>query len=300
MEHHVNWELPVAIDLFLAAMGAGAFLLAVAVDFAGSRKYKTVSTVGAFVAPWPAIAGVLLLVIDLGQPFRFWEMMARRSGDGSLWLESPFIMFNTGSTMSYGTWFLSIFICISLAYIGASLAAYPFPWGGIIKKLVGLVGVPFALLVMIYTGVLLSATASPLWATVALPILFVVSAMVTGVASVVFSLAVLRWMGIIEQQSSYIPELEKLNSRIIIFNIVALVAFMVMVAGSGMLGAVVGSPFGPIWWVGVVILGLVVPLVYGFKGKLRSPQGSLAVSALVLLGGFFLRYVILMAGQGVT
>jgi formate-dependent nitrite reductase membrane component NrfD len=272
----------------------------VAVDYAGHRKYQTVSLVGAFVAPWPAIAGVLLLVIDLGQPFRFWGMMARRSGDGSLWLESPFIMFNPGLTMSYGTWFLSAFICVSLAYIGASLVAYPFPWGGIIKKLVGAVGVPLALLVMIYTGVLLAATSSPLWATYALPVLFVTSAVVTGIASVVFVLAILRWMGIVEQQSSYIPELEKLNSRLIVVNLVALAAFMAMVAGSGMLGAVVGSPFGPIWWVGVVGLGLVVPLVYGFKGKLRTPQGSLAVSALVLLGGFFLRYVILMAGQGVV
>ena len=161
MAHHISWELPVALDLFLAAMGAGAFLLAVAVDFADSRKYRAVSTTGAFIAPWPAIAGVLLLVIDLGQPFRFWEMMVRRAGDGSLWLESPYIMFNPGSTMSYGTWFLSLFVIVSLCYIGASLVAYPFPWGGLIKKIVGVIGVPFALLVMVYTGVLLSARPTP-------------------------------------------------------------------------------------------------------------------------------------------
>jgi formate-dependent nitrite reductase membrane component NrfD len=298
MGHHISWELPVAVDLFLAGLGAGAFLLAVAVDFAGGRKYQTVSTVGAFVAPWPAIAGVLLLVVDLGQPLRFWEMVLRRDGGGALWLESPLIMFNAGSVMSWGTWVLSIFIVLSLCYIGAALAAYPFPWGGIIKKLVGLAGVPFALMVMVYTGVLLSATSSGLWATYFLPVLFVASAMVSGVASVVLVLAVLRWLGIV-QEESYIPQLEKLNSRIMVFQLIALVVFMIAVAGSGMLGAVVGSPFGPIWWVGVVILGLLLPMLYGFKGKLRTPQGSLVMAGLVLIGGFFLRYVILMAGQGV-
>jgi polysulfide reductase chain C len=298
MEHHVSWELPVALDLFLAAMGAGAFLLAVAMDYAGGRKYRTVSTVGAFVAPWPAIVGVLLLVVDLGKPLRFWEMMLRRDGGGALTLESPYLMFNAGSTMSYGTWFLTLFVWVSLAYIVASLLAYPFPWGGIVKKLVGLAGVPFALLVMIYTGVLLSATSSALWDNMLLPIVFVGSAMITGVASVILVMAVLRWLGIVEEEAAQIPQLEKLNSRIIIFELVALILFMIL--GASSMGAVVGTPFGPIWWVAVVVLGLVVPLVYGFKGQLRRPEGSLAVSALVLIGGFFLRYVILMAGQGVV
>jgi polysulfide reductase chain C len=298
MEHHISWELPVALDLFLAAMGAGAFLLAVAMEFAGGRKYRAASTVGALIAPWPAILGVLLLVLDLGKPLRFWEMMLRRDGGGALTLESPFVMFNPGSTMSYGTWFLSIFVVISLCFIGASLLAYPFPWGSLVKKLVGLAGIPFALLVMIYTGVLLSASSSPLWSNFMLPVLFVASAMVTGVASVVVVMAALRALGIVEEETACIQLMEKLNSRIMIFQLLVLVLFMVM--GAASMGAVAGAPFGPVWWVLVVALGLVVPLVFGFKGAARKPLSSLVVSALVLVGGFFLRYVILMAGQGVV
>lgn len=298
MEHELNWGLPVALDLFLAAMGAGAFLLAVATDFAGSRKYRTVSTTAAFIAPWPAIVGVLLLVVDLGKPLRFWGMMMSRSGDGYLGVKAPYVGFNPASTMSWGTWVLSLFVILSLCYIGASLIAYPFPWGATVKKLVGLAGVPFALMVMVYTGVLLSASSNSVWNTYMLPVAFVASAMVTGVASVILVLAVLRFLGVIEEESSYIPQLEKLNSRLIVFQLVAVVLFMVaLLVAKAPLGAVVGGLFAPVWWVAVIGLGLIVPLLYGFKGKLRKPQSSVVVAALVLFGGFCLRYVILVAGQ---
>ena len=62
--------------------------------------------------------------------------------------------------------------------------------------------------------------------------------------------------------------------------------------------SVVGAGYGPLWWIGVVGLGLLLPLIVGLKGGLKRPQFSLVVSALVLLGGLFLRYVVVMAGQG--
>lgn len=297
MEGHLNWGLPVALDLFLAAMGAGAFLLAVAVDFAGGRKYRTVSTTGAFVAPWPAIIGVLLLVVDLGKPLRFWGMMMSRSGDGYVGVKSPYVMFNLESTMSWGTWVLSLFVILSLLYIAASVIAYPFPWGATVKKLVGLAGVPFALMVMVYTGVLLAATPNELWGTYLLPIAFVTSAMVTGVALVVLTLSVLRVLKVVEEETSCIPQLEKLNSRLIIVQLVAVVLLMIALIRTDAMLSIIGKGFGPIWWIGVIGLGLIVPLLFGFKGKLRKPQSSLVVAALVLFGGFCLRYVILIAGQ---
>ena len=55
VEH--NWGIPVAIDLFAAALGAGAFMLAVVADLAGGRRNRTVSAIGALIAPWPVICG---------------------------------------------------------------------------------------------------------------------------------------------------------------------------------------------------------------------------------------------------
>ncbi len=295
MEQHVNWGLPVALDLFLAALGAGAFMLAVVADLVGQRRHRMISTVGAFVAPWPVIGGVLLLVADLGVPWRFWEMMLKR-GEG-LSLEAPFIMFKPGSTMSLGTWILTIFVWISLAYILATILAYPIRWVQVVRKLVGVIGLPFALLVTVYTGVLLSASPNPLWNNWMLPIAFVASAMVTGAALVIFVLAALRICGVVAEENAPIAGVEKLNSRMIAFQLVAVIAFMLAGIGSAPMRSLIGVGYGLLWWVGIIGLGLVLPLLYGFKGGARKPQTSLVVATLVLLGGFFLRYAILMAGQ---
>lgn len=116
MEHY-NWGIPVAIDLFAAALGAAIFMVAVVADLAGGRKYRRISITGALIAPWPAILGVLLLVVDLGKPWRFWEMILRRSHE-TLGVES--LMFKIGSTMSIGTWLLTI-LCWDLCYTRSSL-----------------------------------------------------------------------------------------------------------------------------------------------------------------------------------
>jgi len=293
--HHYHWGIPVAMDLFLAALGAGAFMVAVMADLADTRKYKTVSAIGALIAPWPVIAGVLLLVVDLGQPLRFWEMMLRR-GEGYA-LESPYIMFSSTSTMSIGTWVLTAFVYLSLAYIGVTLLAYPFKWAELLRKALGVCGLPVALAVTIYTGVLISATSNPVWNNWLLPVAFVTSAVVTGAASVAFVLAAMRIAGLVSEEGAQLPKLEKLTGGLIIAQLVAVAGFILVGLGSAAVLVVIASArFGPLFWIGIVGLGLIVPLVYNLKGPGKAPN-SLVISCLVLLGGFFLRYVVLIAGQ---
>lgn len=291
---HINWGLPVALDLFLAGLGAAAFLVAVMADLAGSKRYTSIRLAGAFIAPWPVILGVLLLVIDLGNPQRFWEMILKR-GEG-LSLEAPYIMFNPGSTMSWGTWLLSIFIIISLVYLVVSIISIPFSWGELLTKVVGIIGLPFALLVTTYTGVLISATANELWSSPLLPTVFVTSALSTGFAGIIFVLALLKMFNI-PAESTFIQELEKLNGWVIGLLLIILALYVVLGIQSDQMKAIIGLKYGALFWVGIVGLGLVLPLVVGFKKEARTAHTSLIVSALVLLGGFFLRYVILYAGQ---
>ena len=292
---HINWGIPVAVDLFLAALGAGAFMLAVIADLTGKRRYRLISAVGACIAPWPVIGGVLLLVIDLGRPWLFWEMLLKR-GEG-LTLEYPFLMFKIGSTMSIGTWVLTIFVWISFAYIAATVAAYPFKWAGILRKLIGIAGLPIAVMVTVYTGVLLSATPNPLWNSMWLPVTFVFSAVATATAAVVFVIAALKICGVVGKDNADVPKLEKMNSSIIFFQLLAVIVFMLASMGVPQMRSIIGAGFGALWWIGIVFLGLIVPFLHGRKSGDRSPQVSLVMAMLVLLGGFFLRYVILIAGQ---
>jgi polysulfide reductase chain C len=286
---HINWGIPVAFDLFLAGLGAGALLLATAADLFGKRRYERITRVGAAIAPWPVLIGVILLVVDLGKPQRFWEFLFR-PGPG-------FLMVNLNSVMSIGVWLLTIFVILSLAYGALVFVGWPFTWGKKAKQGIGAIGLVVSLMVPVYTGVLIAATPNPLWNTALLPALFSVSAISTGIATVVFVLAFTHTYGARVKTDPFIPELEKINSRVISLQLLIVALFVLVRFTSPPMRMILGSGYGLLWWVGIIGMGLVVPLVFGFKGKTRKPQTSAGVAALVLLGSFFLRYVILIAGQ---
>ena len=289
MPQELNWGFPVALDLFLAGMAAGALMVAVVAQMAGDRRYRAVSLTGALIAPWPAILGVLLLVVDLGVPWRFWELLLRR-GEG-------FLMFNPTSTMSIGTWLMTLFIFGSLAYLAVSLLTIPFRWGAKVRTVAGLCTLPLALLVTIYTGVLLSATPRVPWSTPLLPTLFVTSAIATGIASVVFVLAVFQTVKASARVGSPVPRLERLISMVLCLQLLVTVAFVLLQITSTQMKFIIGPGLGLLWWIGIIGLGLILPLVAGFKPGVKKLRTSIVVSALVLLGGLLLRYVILVAGQ---
>ncbi len=291
---HLNWGIPVALYLFAAGMGAAAFFVAVMADLAGGKKYASVRLAGALIAPWPVIIGVLFLVVDLGNPQRFWEMLLRR-GEGFS-LAPPYLMFNPESIMSWGTWLLTLFTIIALIYMVACIIGIPFSWGSVLTKIVGVIGLPFAVMVAVYTGVLLSATPNPLWSNWVLPVVFIISATDTGLAAIIFILALMKLVNIIGDEDTVLHDLEKIDCWVIGVLLVCLAIFIGVGIQVAPMRAMIGAKFGLLFWVGIVGLGLVVPMIIERKQSV-SAHTSLVISALILLGGFFLRYVILYAGQ---
>jgi formate-dependent nitrite reductase membrane component NrfD len=199
--------------------------------------------------------------------------------------------------MSIGIWLVVVLIIVSFIYLIVTILAFPFKWAEKLQKIVGVIGVPFALLVTTYTGVLIAASNNALWNNWMLPVVFVSSAIVTGIAGLTAVLALLQ---ILKQDSaigSEVHRLERLNSRVILFQLVMVILFIIIGIGSAPMRAMIGSAFGLLWWIGVILLGLVVPFLVGFKGGTKSPSLAVLVSMLVLLGGFSLRYAILIGGQ---
>ncbi len=289
MEHHISWGIPVAFYLFLAGLGSGALLLAVAADLFGGRRHQKIMRTGAIIAPWPVILGVVFLVIDLGNPLKFWEFLLRK-GQG-------FLMFNPDSVMSIGVWLLTIFVILSLVYLVLCLVSWVFVWGEKLRQLVGVVASCFAMLVAVYTGVLLAATPNPLWNNVFLPAVFTVSALSAGMAIVVFVLTFGHLYKREVKMDPIIHELEKTHSQVVGLLLLIIFFFVLAGIGSAPMKMIIGSGFGFLWWFWIIGLGLIVPFLFGIKGKANKPQAYLVVSALGLLGSFLLRYVILTGGQ---
>lgn len=277
------FEWQIALYLFLGGVGAGAILSAVLADFYNREKYinyiKAASLIG-----MPAVSiGCFFLLIDLGQ------------GLTKPWL-LIYLFANPTSAIMWGTLILSLFIGLATLY-----AAYNFN----IIKFGGEAIVKVALIFLClgtagYTGILLGLLkAIPFWHQTGIPILFIVSGVSTGISSaVVVKEVILRnkdEISTIETSHYYLLLIELILFIGMIF--VALSSVPEMVASMKVL---LTGHFAFQFWFIFMFLGLVLPIIlYTFQeAKKLHLKGSalVIIELLVLLGGFYLRYLVIHAG----
>ncbi|MHB9145558.1 MAG: NrfD/PsrC family molybdoenzyme membrane anchor subunit [Symbiobacteriia bacterium] len=194
--HEISWGFLIVLYLFLAGVSAGAFATSATIFLTQGERHRGTALWGALLAPFPAAIGTGLLVLDLGRPLAFYWLFT------TLRLTSP---------MSFGVWFLSAFLLLSVIYFflwlpqnwRAAVASFlPRAWraraaaddAGLrhTRRILAGVGLPFALGVAIYTAILLGASTRPLWGSPLMPFLFLFSALSTGLAAVMVSLLLAR------------------------------------------------------------------------------------------------------------
>lgn len=282
------WDAIIAIYLFLAGLGAGAFALGALTNWAKTPA-PTMKKVAFIVAPVAVAVGTLMLVVDahagLMNPLRFFGLVA-----------------NLGSVMAWGVIILSAFLVVSIVDLVILLVKKGTP------KALDVVGAVLAVCVAAYTGVLLgdAGVAFPLWNMAVLPILFIVSAASTGIAVTLLitrlvaadEAAALPWLG---KAGLVLPVLE-------LALVIALLAVAGMAGGSaGAAGAasvanLVSGPYAVAFWLGFVVIGLAVPFVLELMSRRGSQSKALPMAgeACVLVGGFMLRYLVIMAAVAVA
>jgi formate-dependent nitrite reductase membrane component NrfD len=320
MEHepiHFHWNLLIAFYLFTAGISAGAFFVSGLATYLGGERYESISRIGALLAPWPLTLGLAALIFDLTKPFQFW------------WL---FLTVEMTSPMSIGSWLLTGFSLISFVYF---ILWIPRPWRNLLRlprrpadlarysswrpfdhqeiktarRLVAAVGAPLAIGVGMYTGILLGAIpARPLWNTPMVAQLFLMSAMSSGVATVLLAASLLRSQHLHAERHFLVS----FDAMLIVLELFMIIPFFLHQAlntwsSAHSLNLVMGGPYTLSFWVGVMLLGLLIPLaIEGFElfpviwreqaVKYSRLWGGLS-AGLVLVGGFALRYVFVYAGQ---
>jgi formate-dependent nitrite reductase membrane component NrfD len=324
MEHnviHFHWNLLIVFYLFTAGMSAGAFFVSGLATYLGGPRYIRISRIGALMAPWPLSLGLVSLIFDLTKPFQFW------------WL---FLTVQYTSPMSIGSWLLTAFSVVSFIYF---FLWVPRPWRdlvclprrladltnlaawqpldrravGLARRVVAAIGAPLAIGVGMYTGVLLGAIpARPMWNTPMVAQLFLLSALSSGVATVLLVASLQRSRAGHDHLHAERHFLVSLDAMFIILEIFIILPFLLHQAlntwsSAESLDLVLGGPYTLAFWGGVVLLGLLVPLaIEGFELfpvvwreqaiKYSRLWGGLSAS-LVLIGGFLLRFVFVYAGQ---
>jgi formate-dependent nitrite reductase membrane component NrfD len=282
-----HWPFLIDVYFFLGGLAGGAFVFATAALILNPRRYRDVVRAGYYLALAALIPCPLILIVDLGVPSRFLNMITR---------------FNIDSPMSMGAWALlgfsvCAFVAALLTFLEDLGRARNFT---LQKRMIGVVGSAFGFFLAAYPGVLLGATARPLWIeSDALGALF----LAVGASSAAAAIAlILLLMG--RRTAEQVPSVRTMTVVALVIQLVTLVVFVTSVQGSGSeastaaLKLLTEGRFAALFWGGAITIGSVLPLVLGLVDLRRRTFGLTALtSLLVLVGGFLVKYVIMAAGQ---
>lgn len=288
------WGTIIAWYLFLAGLGGGAFAAAA---YLRLRTPQCVHLIryGRVIAPVTVIIGLVLLMFDatagFHNPLRF-----------------VFLLTNFGSVMTWGVVFLSLFVIIALIVAIMDLLGK----GLKIPRWLDVAGGILGICVCVYTGCLLGvAKTFPLWNNALLPVLFLVSAVSTGMAAILL-------VGIFRSPKEFSASgaFKKFHFFLPIFELFLVACLLFITANSAqdagwesVMNLIAGDCAAAFWLI-FILLGLVVPTMLEWKMLFMSTKEveesrtghmiSAASDALVLIGGFTLRWLVLAAAMPIT
>ena len=283
-----NWGWWIVLYFFAGGVTGGVYFAAAWLDLFGEFADRAAMRVGYLLAFPLLIISSLFLIVDLGQPLRFWHMLFQSEN-------FPALMFKPYSPMSFGSVILflfGVFAFISFvdALLGSRLVHSPHnPIGKIISVLGALAGLALAG----YTGVLLNVNNDPVWGNSPwISALFLFSGMSTGIAT----------LHLVARRASLttVAKLSEADTYMMLFELITLVVFLLS------LGAALGSRFiygtpTIVLFIVVIVVGLLAPLLMHWRPRVvgGARAASAIAAVLVLVGGFVLRWAVLAAPQGI-
>jgi formate-dependent nitrite reductase membrane component NrfD len=257
----------IAFAFFLGGISGGLFMAAAYFD----------SISGMFIAWLLSLAMGISYLIHLGQPSQSWRMFMKPR---TSWISRGFIF---------------IMLFIGLTFITLILAEwFPDAKSALItfKVLAGI----FAFAQSIYTGFAVSyVSAIKLWNSAILPILFVICGFSGGLAIL---------MGIsLGGSEAQITTIENMTRITLIAFAVILIVYLwnttySNVAARDAVARLLGGNIAAIFWIGVVVLGVIIPIVISIVSYYIEASSALLLTAVVteIIGGLSLRYIILKGG----
>lgn len=292
----ISWPWPIAVYLFLAGISGGAVAAVLMLNLyrrqtqVNTPALKAASLIGASTI----LLGMVCLVLDLTNPFNFWRIL---------------IHYNVTSVMSLGVMALLVYIpavcLLMLVAFRDRLSTFGLGFldplvGGLDARRHGLswLTLIMALTICAYTGFLISALIRfPLINQAVLPALFVASGLSAGMAATKV-MAVGCFGDHVDSGDQHLMH----GAEWPVMAAEAFCLFMIAVSlvngNAAAQGAVIAFTDG-VWatefWVGVIGVGFILPLLFGLMKQSRAAFYMGALASVV--GMMCLRLFILYAGQ---
>ncbi len=320
------WSVVIVVYPFITGLVAGAFILASLVRVFNVRKLEPTYRLSLLTALAFLLIAPLPLLVHLGHPERCFEVMMTPH------LTSPMAIFGfvyawylmavlllelwfdfrhdfvrwEGETTGLRKW---IYRILTLGVRDVSESALRLDHR--LSWFITVVGIPSAFLLHGYVGFIFgSVKANPWWGTVLMPIIFIFSAMVSGIALLMFLYLMLSWyrkrpldMDCLETIGVFL-----LSALILDAAVESLDWIHRLYEAEESIDVLVLLASGKLFYsflLGQVFLGTLIPLgllafLLGFQRRLgvaARKMGYLMASSLVLLGVFSMRWNVVIGGQ---
>jgi Ni/Fe-hydrogenase subunit HybB-like protein len=206
-EIEIHWSILIVVYPYVTGLVAGAFILASLVKVFNVKEVQPTYRLALLTALAFLLVAPLPLLLHLGRPERFWEIMLSPNPSSAMAMFGFVYGWYLMGVLLLEIWFeyrrdlivlaqrshgllRTVYRVLSLFSKDTSDASVAFDRKAV--KLITIIGIPSAFLLHGYVGFIFgSVKANPWWGSVLMPIVFLMSAIVSGIALVLFMYMIL-------------------------------------------------------------------------------------------------------------
>ena len=279
-----SWGLYITGFMFFVGLSAGGLIISSVPKAFGIAGFGGISKVAVFSSIACTVCAIGLVVVDMGQPFRVWEL---------------FVYSNLGSPLMWDIIVLSTYLILSCVYLWAQIQAERGKMSAVALRVISVIALVCAVLVHSVTAWIFGLQQGrEMWHTALLAPWFVSSALVCGTALVMAIAIGLRKAGYLDLDQANIVKLAKLLGAFVLVDLYFFGCDLLteaFPAGSGLevVQMLIFGPLAPYFWVEVI--GCVLCAVVCLTPALRT-NGLLVGASLLAIAAIFCKRVQLLVG----
>ena len=275
------WGLYIGVDASLVAISAGGFVLAAAAYIFGREKYHSIIRPAILTAFVGYITFVLVLLVEIGQPWYFWRV---------------FYNWNVHSPL------FEVIVCVTIYTTVLVLELSPAVFERfnlhVPLRIIRAIQIPLVIAGIVLSTLhqsslgsmllLMPESVHALWYTPMIPLLFLTSAIAVGAAMVIFSSSLSSKAFGHKLGTDVLIGLGK--AIVYILGIYLILKLVDLGVGGELSLVFTAYPQNLLWW-GEVIIGIILPILLLLSPGIRqSRRGIFWSSVLVIIGVIFNRF----------
>ena len=323
-EIELHWGILIVLYPYITGLVAGAFILASLERVFKVKVLKPTYQLALLTALAFLIVAILPLVSHLGKPFRAYEIMTTPQSHSAMAIFGFVYLWYLMVVLLLEIWFDyrrdlvlwseekkgfwgRVYKVLTLGVFDVSPKTVA--WDEKLGYIITVIGIPSAFLLHGYVGFIFgSVKANPWWSTVLMPVIFLFSAMVSGIALVMFLYMVVSWIRKVEIDMPCLDEVGKYLFYVLVFDFTLEALDQVhriyeAEESFEILHMLVNGKLNITLFILQGLLGTIIPLLtlaffrmYKPKEKIRK-TAYFIVSLLILMGIFFMRWNVVIGGQ---